>query len=158
MNIYVRRVYTSLQWFYLTVLSLFLLSVFGNSFLQAQSVASDSIENTNRQLETLRPEDYGKWEQMGSGVLSPYGEWLVYSIRRVNKENELRIHNIETSSVTVIPYGSGTVFSDDGIDWSEQEAISIFERLLEWWDADKEYLRGYYLDKTAQAVKIIQQV
>ncbi len=31
--------------------------------------------------------------------------------------------------------------SDKGIDWSEQEAIAIFSRLLEWWDADKEFIK-----------------
>lgn len=30
--------------------------------------------------------------------------------------------------------------SDKGIDWSEQEAVDIFYRLLEWWDADKEFI------------------
>jgi DNA-binding transcriptional MerR regulator len=31
--------------------------------------------------------------------------------------------------------------SDKGIDWSEQEAIDIFYRLLEWWDSDKEFIK-----------------
>ena len=31
--------------------------------------------------------------------------------------------------------------SDNGIDWSEQEAVDIFYRLLEWWDADKEFVK-----------------
>ncbi len=31
--------------------------------------------------------------------------------------------------------------SDKGIDWSEQEAIDIFSRLLEWWNADKEFIK-----------------
>lgn len=30
-------------------------------------------------------------------------------------------------------------FFDEGIDWSEQEVIDIFHRLLEWWDLDKEF-------------------
>lgn len=30
--------------------------------------------------------------------------------------------------------------SDKGIDWSEKEAVDIFYRLLEWWDADKEFI------------------
>ncbi|GAH80480.1 unnamed protein product, partial [marine sediment metagenome] len=32
-------------------------------------------------------------------------------------------------------------FFDKGIDWSEQEAIDIFHRLLEWWDSDKEFTK-----------------
>ncbi len=31
-------------------------------------------------------------------------------------------------------------FSEVGIEWSEQEAIKIFFRLVEWWDADKSYI------------------
>jgi len=31
--------------------------------------------------------------------------------------------------------------SEKGIDWSEQEAIDLFCRLLEWWDADKEFTK-----------------
>ena len=31
--------------------------------------------------------------------------------------------------------------SDKGIDWSEKEAVDIFYRLLEWWDADKEFTK-----------------
>jgi len=31
--------------------------------------------------------------------------------------------------------------SDKGIDWSEKEVIDIFDRLLEWWDVDKEFIK-----------------
>ncbi len=31
-------------------------------------------------------------------------------------------------------------FSETGIDWSYEEAIEIFNKVLEWWDLDKEYL------------------
>ena len=31
--------------------------------------------------------------------------------------------------------------SEKGIDWSEQEAVGLFHRLLEWWDLDKEFTK-----------------
>ena len=128
MSIYERRVYSLLQCLCLTVISSFLLSVLGYSSLQAQIVESGSKENNRQQLEPIQPEDYGKWEQIGSGTLSPYGDWLAYTIRRINKENELRIHNIETSSITIIPYGSNPVFSDNGVWLAYSIGVSEEER------------------------------
>ena len=65
----------------------------------------------------LRPvssEDYGKWESLGDGRLSPDGAWLAVSISRVNEHNELRIHRVAGDSVIVVPYGAGPLFSDNG--------------------------------------------
>jgi hypothetical protein len=42
---------------------------------------------------------------------------------------------------TELIWGTKRLLSDKGIDWSEQEAIDIFSRLLEWWDADKEFIK-----------------
>lgn len=62
----------------------------------------------------VSPEDYGKWESLGAGRLSPDGSWLAVSISRVNEENELRIHRVDGDSVIVVPYGADPVFSDNG--------------------------------------------
>ena len=40
--------------------------------------------------EPVQPEDYGQWESLGSGTLSPNGQWLAVPISRVNRENETR--------------------------------------------------------------------
>lgn len=61
----------------------------------------------------ITPDDYGKWERLGSGTLSPDGRWLAYSISRVNEENELRIRLVGSDSVIVTPYGSRPTFSHD---------------------------------------------
>ena len=37
-------------------------------------------------------EDYGRWETLREGALSPDGRWLVYEIGRVNGNDELRLH------------------------------------------------------------------
>ncbi len=61
----------------------------------------------------ITPEDYGKWERLGSGTLSPDGRWLAYGISRVNEENELRIRIIDTDSLVVAAFGSRPTFSED---------------------------------------------
>ena len=81
----------------------------------------------------VQPEDYGQWESLGSGTLSPNGEWLAVPISRVNRENELRIHrtNSDSDSVIVVAYGARPAFSEDGqwvaytIGKSEQEEEEI---------------------------------
>ena len=62
---------------------------------------------------TITPDDYGKWESLGSQAFSPDGRWMTYAINRVNSEDELRIHNLEADTVKVVEYGSRAVFSDD---------------------------------------------
>ncbi len=68
---------------------------------------------TAQQKRALLPEDYGAWENPGPGLLSPDGRWLAHVIRRVNGNDELRIHEAASGEVTVAPFGSAPVFSDD---------------------------------------------
>lgn len=58
--------------------------------------------------------DYGQWERLGSGELSPDGAWMAVPISRVNEEDELRIRRVGSDSVVVIGYGSRATFSEDG--------------------------------------------
>ncbi|MCP4726535.1 MAG: hypothetical protein GY863_15935, partial [bacterium] len=97
---------------YAGIISIFLLCISGNISLFAQSAVSTG--SGGQQLPVLQPEDYGKWERPGYGVISPYGKWLAYPVSRVNKENELRIRNIESRTATAIPYGTRPVFSGNG--------------------------------------------
>ena len=62
---------------------------------------------------TLTVDDYGQWESLGGGTLSPDGRWLAVGISRVNQENELRIHATDSDSVVVVPYATRPVFSSD---------------------------------------------
>jgi dipeptidyl aminopeptidase/acylaminoacyl peptidase len=60
------------------------------------------------------PADFGKWESLNQGVLSPDGRWLAYIVNRVNEENELRLTAAlaaahDTTIVSV--HGAGPVFS-----------------------------------------------
>jgi dipeptidyl aminopeptidase/acylaminoacyl peptidase len=61
----------------------------------------------------LTPKDYGKWESLGASRFSPNGSWLAFNVNRVNEESELRIRNVGNDATTVIPFGTGPVFSAD---------------------------------------------
>jgi dienelactone hydrolase len=63
----------------------------------------------------VQREDYGRWESLGRGTLSPNGQWLAVPISRSNGENELRIHDVGSDSVIVVGYGTRPTFSEDGL-------------------------------------------
>src|SRR4051794_4444151 len=63
---------------------------------------------------TLRPADYGKWESLGQGSsLSPNGQWLAYTVNRVNEENELRMGGVARDPTAAVLYGSAPIFTGD---------------------------------------------
>ena len=80
-----------------------------------------------QQKAPITPADYGKWETLGAGELSPDGQWLAYGLNRVNGTNELRIRSLTGDAALTAPFGSNPTFSDDGrwaaysIGYSEQE-------------------------------------
>src|SRR4051812_26572582 len=61
----------------------------------------------------ITPKDYGKWELLGATRLSPKGDWLAYSLNRVNEENELRIRGGAKDTTIVAQYGLAPAFSAD---------------------------------------------
>ena len=62
---------------------------------------------------TVRPADYGKWESLAAGALSPNGQWLAYGVNRVNEENELRIGATARESTIAVAYASAPAFTGD---------------------------------------------
>jgi dipeptidyl aminopeptidase/acylaminoacyl peptidase len=62
---------------------------------------------------TVKPADYGKFENLGFGSVSNDGKWLAAGVTRVNEENELRVFSTATDSVIVAPYGTMAAFSRD---------------------------------------------
>ncbi len=76
----------------------------------------------------VTPADYGQWEQLGGGTLSPDGNWLVYSISRVNEEQELRLHAVDGGEPAVIPYGTRATFSQDSRWLAYLIGVSVKER------------------------------
>jgi dipeptidyl aminopeptidase/acylaminoacyl peptidase len=66
-----------------------------------------------QQKSVLMPADYGRWETLGTGTLSPDGKWLAYEVGRVEGDGELRLRDLGSDSTRVIPLGSKAVFSAD---------------------------------------------
>ncbi|HEX6133897.1 MAG TPA: prolyl oligopeptidase family serine peptidase [Longimicrobiales bacterium] len=65
------------------------------------------------QQRPVEPEDYGRFESLGTGTLSPDGRWLAYAVNRVDEQNELRVRMVARDSTIVIAYGGGASFSPD---------------------------------------------
>jgi dipeptidyl aminopeptidase/acylaminoacyl peptidase len=80
----------------------------------------------------VSPADYGKWETVGLGLLSPDGKWLVHPVTRVDGKNELRIKGLDGDESRAVAFGSAPVFSDDsrrlvyeiGISEEERDALT----------------------------------
>ena len=62
---------------------------------------------------TLMPADYGKWESLGAGTLSPDGKWVAYDIRRTSGDGELRIAPVAGGKTEVVAFCSAAAFSAD---------------------------------------------
>src|SRR6266851_10174174 len=61
----------------------------------------------------VTPADYGKWETLGAGTLSPDGKWLAYAIRRVDGTHELRVTPSAGGKTTVLASGANPAYSPD---------------------------------------------
>jgi dipeptidyl aminopeptidase/acylaminoacyl peptidase len=77
---------------------------------------------------TVRPVDYGKWESLAAGALSPNGQWLAYGVNRVNEENELRIGTTARDSTVPVLYASAPTFTGDSRWLAYSVGVSPAER------------------------------
>ena len=67
---------------------------------------------TRAQQPTITPDDYGQWESLGfTPTISPDGSWIVYQIRRVNEENELRLTSTDGDTTRALAYAEEPTFS-----------------------------------------------
>ncbi|MDA0766440.1 MAG: prolyl oligopeptidase family serine peptidase [Verrucomicrobia bacterium] len=60
--------------------------------------------------------DYAQWEQLGGEQLSTNGQWLLYTVQRVDKERTLFLHNTKAGNkkpAASYKYGAQPKFSDD---------------------------------------------
>ena len=85
---------------------------------------------------TLEAEHYGQWESLrDAGSLSGDGRWLVYSVTRSNRENELRLRRLANDELQTFPHGKDARFSDDGkwlgylVGVSEKKSEKLKKRL-----------------------------
>ena len=89
--------------------------------LVALLVGSVGPEVTAQERTSVTPQDYGQWETLSSGVLSPDGAHLAVSIRRVDSTSELRIfatsmtspESEPTSDPKVVESGSAPQFASN---------------------------------------------
>jgi len=77
-------------------------------------VATVTAATAQEQKPTVPVADYGKWEYLGRGALSPRGDWLAAPIRRVDEDRILRLRRVGSDSVVVIAHGDRPAFSNDG--------------------------------------------
>ncbi len=104
-------------------LGLFLTILFALVTLPSVSLAQEKP--------TLPPEDYGRWETLGTRALSPDGRWLAYEVLRVDEKRELRIRPLDRDTAHVVLWGDDPVFSPDGhwLAWSVGFSVEERERL-----------------------------
>ncbi|MBX3416152.1 MAG: prolyl oligopeptidase family serine peptidase [Pirellulaceae bacterium] len=74
------------------------------------SAATENPANKN-QPGAVQPNEYGKFEQLGSGDISPDGRWVAYGIRLVNGDSRLGIRMLATDSTETVDYATSPKFS-----------------------------------------------
>ncbi len=93
-----------------TLTCLFVLPVQAEDKLKESSrpaVQESSDQPAPAALRKLQPKDYGQWESFGGRTrLTNDGRWLAYSIRRVNRENELRLRMLATDAKEIFENAS----------------------------------------------------
>ena len=57
--------------------------------------------------------DYGKWEALAGGELSPDGKWIAYELRRVSGSNELRYRQIGGAQEQAVRMATAPQFTRD---------------------------------------------
>src|ERR1700678_2924766 len=65
------------------------------------------------QKSPVTPADFGKWETLGTAVLSPDGRSLAHQIRRADGTYELRISPTSTGKPHILAFGADPAFSSD---------------------------------------------
>jgi dipeptidyl aminopeptidase/acylaminoacyl peptidase len=57
--------------------------------------------------------DWGKWETLGAGALSPDGKWVAYDFRRVSGPGELRWRALAPDAEKSVRSGTGAIFTSN---------------------------------------------
>ena len=62
----------------------------------------------------LQAKDYGQWESLrGAGLISPSGEWIAYTINRVDGKDQMRLRKLGADDESSFAHGKSPRFSKD---------------------------------------------
>jgi dipeptidyl aminopeptidase/acylaminoacyl peptidase len=81
-----------------------------------------------QQKPTLAPEDYARWETLGTTTLSADGRRFAYTVSRVDGDVELRHGTVARGETSRVPHASAPVFSADGRWLAYSLGLSVAER------------------------------
>ena len=106
----------------------------------------------------IKPADYGKWETLGQGVLSPDGKFLAYPIRRSDGTFELRVSPTAGGKTRTAAFGTEPAFSSDsrwvayaiGVSDAEEEKLKKAKKPVQ--------LKLGIMDLTSEAVAAVDDV
>ncbi len=85
-------------------------------------------------LPAIKPEDYAKWQTLGSASISDDGSWVAWNISLVDGDDTLFIKNAATGKLYKYPLSTGLIFSSDSkwagcrIGYSEKELEKMREQ------------------------------
>ena len=85
-------------------------------------------------LPTIKPEDYAKWQNLGSFSITDDGSWVSWNITLVDGDDTLYIKNPASSKLYKYPLSTGLVFSTDSkwaafrVGYSEKQIEKMTEQ------------------------------
>ena len=108
--------------------------------LLAPGLLAAALPLSAQDLPRIAPEDYARWENLGPALLSPHGDWIAYTVSRVDETAELRVRRLSEDSTRVFPWGGSPRFSPDGgwLAWTVGLSPEETERREEEGDALRE--------------------
>ncbi len=110
------------------------------------------------QKKNLTPDDYGKWQTIGTTSLSPNGNWILYQVNVQEDNDSLFVMNKITNEIHRLAFASSPEFSGDnkwlayriGIPYKEAEKLREQSKPIE-------YKMGIF-DLASGKTEIIQNV
>ena len=108
--------------------------------LLATGLLAAALPLSAQDLPRVAPEGYGRWENLGPALLSPHGDWVAYTVSRVDETAELRVRRLSEDATRVFPWGRSPRFSPDGgwLAWTVGLSPDETERREEEGDALRE--------------------
>jgi dipeptidyl aminopeptidase/acylaminoacyl peptidase len=81
-----------------------------------------------QQKPALTPADYGRFENAGALVVSPRGDWLAFTVTRVDEESELRLQPMSGDTPITRAWATAPRFAPTGLHVAWSTGVSVEER------------------------------